>query len=251
MKILQKVLSLVLVVGLAVLVSSLLAKSGQQGPKGEQGLQGLVGPAGSRGPVGPQGLVGPRGPQGPAGNSLGALTGPDLATSWLSLGGGAVMEGNWAPLAQATTSLFAANPASTGVYATSTLVDAACRFPATTTEGAIVTFSKVTSHYGYGIATSSTSVELASTTIDLKASAASGKAGITFISLSSATTSILGDVDGSNFDYEKQEAFVNKWEPKTDHLLVTMDAKNVDKAEAAATTLNLTGSCGGFWRTIK
>ena len=245
---LTKGLVVVLVLGglLWAGISLPASDSGPKGDRGEQGLKGDKGLTGPQGPAGSRGLTGPQGPKGDPGDSLGAVSSPDFPTSWLSLGGGAVLEGNWAPLAQGTSSIFAANPGQTGIFGTSTLVDAACRLPATTTEGAIVTFSKATSGYGFGLSTSTTVTELASTTIDL----AAGK-GPAFLSLMSATSSILNDPDHSNFDPEIKEAFLNRWNPRTDFLLVTIDAKNNNNAEADSTSFNLTGSCAGFWRTLK
>lgn len=236
------VLAIVVGLGVSLPVSDLV-----QGAKGDKGDKGDVG---TRGPQGLQGLRGLQGPKGDPGTpGLGALSSPDLPSGWLSLGGGAAIEGAWASLPTGTNTIFAARPSDNGIYGTSTLVDAICRFDATTTEGAIISFYKITSAYSSGFATSgaSTEVELASTTIDFKGG--DGKVGTTTISLMSATTTILNDPDGSNFDPAQKEAFKNHWDPGTDRLLVRIDAKNWDKAETSGT--NIVGACGGFWRTIR
>ena len=240
---LQNIILAALVVAVGVLALSM--PSEQPGTPGVQGVQGLKGDKGDKGDTGARGLTGPKGADAV---SLGAVVSPDFPSSWLCLGGGACEEGNWATLAQGTSTLFAANPAQTGIFGTSTLTDAQCRLPATTTEGAILTFTKVSSGYGYGLATNSlaTTIELGSTTIDLKA----GK-GPAFVSLRTATSSILGDLDGSNFDLAMREGFTNHWNARTDFLVVTIDSKNNDNAEADSTSFNLTGSCAGFWRTLK
>jgi hypothetical protein len=68
-----------------VLLASLLAGCGAQGPAGPAGPQGPAGPAGPAGaagpagPAGPQGPAGPAGPQGPAGVSAPAAQAPVAA----------------------------------------------------------------------------------------------------------------------------------------------------------------------------
>ena len=242
---LQNIILAALVVAVGVLALSM--PSEQPGTPGVQGVQGLKGDKGDKGDTGARGLTGPKGADAV---SLGAVVSPDFPSSWLCLGGGACEEGNWATLAQGTTSVFAANPAQTGIFGTSTLTDAMCRFSATNTIGALVTFYKVSSDYGYGIATNSlaTTIELASTTIDL----AAGK-GPAFISLLSSTSSILGDIDMSHFEFSAKEALVNHWNPRTDFLLVNVSSKNLERLSENGNpaNMNFSGSCAGFWRTLK
>lgn len=211
------------------------AVKGEKGDKGDRGLTG---------PQGPRGFQGPKGDQGEP--SFGALTNPNLPHGYLTLGGGTGLLLEWAPLRQGTSSLAAIRPSDTGLTATSSLYDAWVRLPATTTAGAVITFSKITSAYTDGFSTSTTATHLGSTTIDLAPSK-----GPAYISLRSSTSSIFGDEDNSNFDPESKENFLNHWNPLTDRLLVTIDAKNVDKNEPAATTFNLDGAVGVEWRAIK
>ena len=55
------------------------------GAKGEKGEVGARGPQGVAGPTGPRGLQGLQGPKGDPGQSLGAVSGPDLFVPYLSV----------------------------------------------------------------------------------------------------------------------------------------------------------------------
>lgn len=237
-----------LTVGLLVHVANLpVATQGQQGVQGMQGLKGDKGDKGDQGLRGPMGMPGKD-----AVAKLGSVASPDFQTGFLTLGGGAAFEGQWAQLNTATSAVFASNPATVGIFGTSSLVDVQCHIDATSTAGAIITMSRVSSQYASttnspvtGFATSSSfSVELGSTTWDL------AKGGA-WISLQAASTSIFGDMDGTNFDPEKKEAFDNRWNPLTDVLLVNVQAKNVDYTHTSNTPQTLTGACAGFWRTVR
>src|SRR3989344_5146609 len=139
-------LSLAVLAGLVILgVSFPASDSGPKGDRGEQGVKGDKGATGQQGLQGLRGLQGLQGPKGEPGGSLGAVVSPDIPSGYLSLGSGAAIEGAWASLKTGTNTLYAALPSDNGIFGTSTLVDAICRFDATTTEGAIITFSKVRS----------------------------------------------------------------------------------------------------------
>ena len=61
MKAYKKIFTLLIV---TLLLFSLVACAGEQGPEGQQGDPGIQGPAGPQGPTGPEGPTGPQGPQG-------------------------------------------------------------------------------------------------------------------------------------------------------------------------------------------
>lgn len=229
------------VIVLSVVVALDLKKEplvGAQGPQGAQGAPGRDGKDGSS----------VRGPQGPAGkDGLGSVVSTDLPTGYLSLGGGAVHEGSWQTFNQGTSTLCALSSGEIGILATSTLSDAIVRIESTSTQGAIITFHKITSAYSTGFSTSvPTLTELGSTTIDLLK-------GTTTVGLMLSTSSIMNDPDGSNFDPAVKEEFNNRWHPLTDRLLVTIDAKNVNTAAGGVVSesFNLNGACGAFWRAVK
>lgn len=260
MKKIQNILSVVSLLGVVVLAvlmatsPSAVVKNGDKGEPGNPGAPGrdgrspvvkLVGDKLSVDGVLSQSLRGPKGEPGEA--TIGALLNPDLQSGYLTLGGGMALEGVWQNMRSATNSVCAQNPATQGLVATSSLQDFLVNLSGTSTQGAILTISQIRSSYtdGFSTATPVLVQELASTTIDLKNRP-------TLFSLRTASTSIMNDLDNSNFDLEAKDAWANQWNPVTDRILVTLDARNIDKADTGIwNDISFSGSCGGNWSTIR
>lgn len=125
----NKIIGVLAVVALVVSIASYTKTPAKI--VGSTGPQGTQGPKGDRGPQGPQGIPGERGPVGPAGSpaprTLGALTGPEISSPYLSFGG--VREwayrGIMARAASTTCSIQLPNASTTLAYAAANMTQIA------------------------------------------------------------------------------------------------------------------------------
>lgn len=218
-----------LFVGSVALVAAVLATQypaalpGVPGSQGVQGVQGLKGEKGDRGPVGPKGADAV---------SLGASPGPDFYIPYLNVNG-ATRTYIEVPFSQGTSTVCSVQ----SPFATSTLVSAKIQMTTATATDIQVGYGRGLGSEDFGTTTLLARAATTTPAVEFSNNATAGPDD--FLHSVQATSTELAKQSGLDREVTMDKVIFSP----NDRFNVRVAAKNIDIAEAAASTFNLGGSC--------